>query len=94
VARRWAKLDAGLCTRWLYWQVAALVREAMNIPEPADAAAKVHLKIQHTSLNMRACCAYLDQLNQVNRLQDRSLNAELQWAELLLWWYGGAGYTR
>lgn len=94
VARRWAKLDTGLCTRWLYWQVAALVRGAMNIPEPADAAAKAHLNIQHTRLNMRACCAYLDQLNQVNRLQDRSLNAELQWAELLLWWYGGAGYTR
>jgi hypothetical protein len=53
-----------------------------------------HLKIQHTRLNMRACCEYLDQLNEVSRLQDRPLNAELQWAELLLWWYGGAGYTR
>ena len=91
VARRWAKLDTGLCMRWLYWQVAALVREAMNISEPA---AKAHLKIQHTRLNMRACCEYLDQLNEVNRLRDRPLNAELQWAELLLWWYGGAGYTR
>jgi DNA polymerase-3 subunit delta' len=94
VARRWAKLDTGLCIRWLYWQVVAIVREAMNISEPAASAAKAHLKIEHTRLNMRACCEYLDQLNEVYRLQDRSLNAELQWAELLLWWYGGAGYTR
>jgi DNA polymerase-3 subunit delta' len=94
VARRWAKLDTGLCVRWLYWQVAGLVREAMNISGSPAATVKAHLKIQHTSLNMRACCEYLDQLNQVNRLQDRSLNTELQWAELLVWWYGAAGYTR
>lgn len=94
VARRWAKLDTGLCIRWLYWQVAALMREAMNISEPAATAMKGHLKIQHRRLNMRACCEYLDQLNQVNRLRDRPLNAELQWVELLLWWYGATGYTR
>lgn len=94
VARRWAKLDTGLCTRWLYWQVAALVRRAMNIPEPADAAGQAHLKIQHTRLNMRACCDYLDHLNEASRLQDRSLNQELQWVELLTWWYGAAGFTR
>lgn len=94
VARRWAKLEAGLCIRWLYWQVAALMREAMNVSEPAAIAVKAHLKNPHTRLNMRACCDYLDQLNELNRLQDRPLNPELQWSELLMWWYGGAGYTR
>ena len=94
VARRWAKLDSSLCIRWLYWQLAALMREAMNISEPATTAVKAHLKIPHTHLNMRACYDYLDQLNQVNRLQDRSLNPELQWAELLMWWYGSVGYAR
>lgn len=94
VARRWARLDRSLCLRWLYWQVAALIREGMNISEPATTAVKAHLNIPHTRLNMRACCDYLDQLNQVNRLQDRSLNLELQWAELLMWWYGSVGYAR
>jgi hypothetical protein len=94
VARRWARLDTGLCIRWLYWQVAGLMREAMHISEPAATAVKAHLKIPHTRLNMSACCTYLDQLNQASRLQDRSLNMELQWVELLMWWYGAAGYTR
>ena len=94
VARRWARLDRGLCLRWLYWQVATLMREAMNIAEPVTAVAKAHLNISDSRLNMSACCDYLDQLNQANRLQDRSLNPELQWAELLIWWYGSAGYAR
>ena len=94
VARRWARLDRDLCLRWLYSQVAALMREAMNIAEPVTAVAKAHLNISHSRLNMSACCDYLDQLNQASRLQDRSLNPELQWAELLMWWYGSAGYAR
>ncbi len=94
IARRWAKLDSSLCIRWLYWQVAALMREGMNISEPGATALKAYLKIPHARLNMRACCEYLDQLNQAHRLKDRSLNQELQWAELLMWWYGAAGYAR
>jgi DNA polymerase III subunit delta' len=94
VARRWAKLETGLCIRWLYWQLAALMREAAGIAEPGAGAARPHLNISRTRLNMQACCAYLDQLNEVNRLQDRSLNQELQWVELLTWWYGAAGFVR
>lgn len=94
VARRWAKLETGFCIRWLYWQLAGLMREAVGISEPAARAARAHLNISRTRLNMRACCDYLDQLNEASRLQDRSLNQELQWVELLTWWYGAAGFTR
>jgi hypothetical protein len=94
VARRWARLDSSLCIRWLYWQLATLIREAMNISEPATTMVKAHLKISHSRLNMRACCDYLDQLNHATQLQDRALNQELQWAELLMWWYGSVGYAR
>lgn len=94
VARRWAKLDSSLLIRWLYWQVAALMRQRMNVAEPGTMAMKAHLNIPHARLNMGACCEYLDQLNQVHRLQDRPLNAELQWAGLLMWWYGSVGFAR
>jgi DNA polymerase-3 subunit delta' len=94
VARRWAKLEPGFCIRWLYWQLAALMREAVGISEPTARAARADLNISRSRLNMRACCDYLDQLNEANRLQDRSLNQELQWVELLTWWYGAAGFTR
>lgn len=94
VARRWARLDRSLCMRWLYWQLAMLMREGMNIAEPATTTLKAHLKISHSRLNMRACCDHLDQLNHATQLQDRSLNQELQWAELLMWWYGSVGYAR
>jgi hypothetical protein len=94
IARRWAKLDGGFVIRWLYWQLAALMRAGMNVSEPGAMAVNARLNIPHTRLNMAACCEYLDQLNEVHRLQDRSLNAELQWAELLMWWYGSVGYAR
>ncbi|MBM4222054.1 MAG: hypothetical protein FJ170_08930, partial [Gammaproteobacteria bacterium] len=54
VAQRWAKLDPGFCLRWLYWQVAALMRDAMGVCEPVDTALKAHLKISQARLNMRA----------------------------------------
>lgn len=94
IARRWAKLDSSLCIRWLYWQVAALMREGMNVSEPGAMALKPHLKISRTHMNMTACCEYLDQLNEAHRLQDHSLNKEIQWTELLMWWYGAVGYAR
>lgn len=94
VAKRWVKHDVVLCHRWLYCATASLIRQALlpvgegpRIPEPP-------LKNAQSRLNMRACFAYLDQLTQARRLESWSLNHELQFAELLMWWYGGQGAAR
>lgn len=88
VAKRWAKLDAEFCLRWLQSQVTGLIRAGLAPPEAGNAP----LKNPGTGPNMAACFAYMDRLQQARRLLDRPLNQELQFADLLLWWYG-AGET-
>jgi len=93
VARRWAKQDIALCHRWLYWATAGLIRQVL-LPAAAAGVAQPPLKIAASRPNMRACFAYLDRLAQARRLESWSLNHELQFAELLMWWYGGQGAAR
>jgi DNA polymerase-3 subunit delta' len=94
VAKRWAKLDVAMCHRWLYWAAAGLIRRSLLPAGSEPASQDLPLKIAHSRLNMRACFAYLDQLAQARRLESRSLNHDLQFAELLMWWYGGQGASR
>jgi DNA polymerase-3 subunit delta' len=92
-ARAWAKRDAAICLRWLQLQVVELLRvRASNAA--AHTAAFSPLKIPPTAMNMTACCAYLDQVTEAQRLKDRSLNMEALFADLLMWWYGAAGAAR
>jgi DNA polymerase-3 subunit delta' len=93
LARAWARRDAEVCLRWLYLQAAELLRRTLGgRGEPATALAP--LKIPGTAVNMTACCTYLDQVVEAQRLKDRSLNMEAMFADLLLWWYGAQGAAR
>lgn len=92
LGRAWARRDPGMCLRWLYLQTAALIREP-HVPA-ASGARCFPLNIPHAAVNMAACCAYLDQVLDAQRLKDRSVNMETVFAELLMWWYGAAGATR
>lgn len=92
VARAWADDDADLCLRWLYQQVMALIRVGSGIDGSAPAALAA-LQNRPARINMSACFTYVDQLLNTRRLQDRSLSRELQFADLLAWWFGGAGFT-
>ena len=93
LARTWARRDAGVCLRWLYLQTAELMRRQMRIPgDPGSAL--VPLIIPEAPVNMAACCAYLDQVMEAQGFKDRSLNMEAIFADLLMWWYGGAGAVR
>ena len=93
VARHWAKRDTGFCLRWLYLQTAELLRRHVR-PKDAPNSSLQLLKIPDAPLNMAACCAYLDQIMEAQRLKDRSLNLEALFADLLMWWYGAAGALR
>ncbi len=93
LARTWARRDAGVCLRWLYLQAAELMRRQVRTPgDPGSAL--LPLIIPEGPVNMAACCAYLDQVMEAQRLRDRSLNMEATFADLLMWWYGAAGATR
>lgn len=102
LGRTWARRDHGVCLRWLYLQTAQLIREAARrsgqgpgASAPAqDRARPFPLNIPHAAVNMAACCVYLDQVLEAERLKDRSVNMEAVFAELLLWWYGAVGATR
>jgi hypothetical protein len=93
VARAWARRDAAVCLRWLYLQTAELLRGQVRAAG-APGSALVPLKIPGAAVNMAACCAYLDQVLEAQRLKDRSLNMEAMFADLLMWWYGAAGAAR
>ncbi len=93
LARVWAKRDAGVCLRWLYLQTAGLLRRQLSGPG-ATAPALPPLKIPNAPVNMAACCTYLDQVMEAQRIKDRSLNMEAMFADLLMWWYGAAGAAR
>jgi DNA polymerase III subunit delta' len=93
LARAWARRDAEVCLRWLYLQTAELLRRQVRTSADPEAAL-VPLKIPEGPLNMTACCSYLDQVMEAQRLKDRSLNMEAMFADLLMWWYGAAGAAR
>ncbi|MEQ1801565.1 MAG: hypothetical protein ABL989_06555 [Gammaproteobacteria bacterium] len=93
VAKAWARRDAAVCLRWLYLQTAELLRGQVRAPGDR-APALLPLKIPGAALNMAACCAHLDQVMEAQRLKDRSLNMEVMFADLLMWWYGAAGAAR
>ncbi len=93
LARTWARRDAEICLRWLYLQTAELLRrQARTRGDPEGAL--LPLKIPEGPLNMTACCSYLDQVMEAQRLKDRALNMEVMFADLLMWWYGAAGAAR
>ncbi len=93
LAKTWARRDAGVCLRWLYLQTAELLHS--QVAAGGDRfSGLAHLKIPGVPVNMAACCAYLDQVMEAQRLKDRSLNMEAMFADLLMWWYGAAGATR
>lgn len=98
VARRWAKSgqDPDLYLRCLYLHTAALIRrhlarEEVALPDAGSPRVILPLKNPGSPRNMPDCCIYLDQLGEARRLKDRALNMEAMFAELLAWWYGGAG---
>lgn len=102
LGRAWARRDPGVCLRWLYLQTSALIRDAAGkvgggarqaVPE-GGAAGQFPLNIPQGAVNMAACCVYLDQVLEAQRLKDRSVNMEAVFADLLLWWYGAAGAIR
>lgn len=93
LARTWARRDAGVCLRWLYLQTAELIRRQAQAPNDCGEA-RLPLKIPDAPVNMAACCAHLDQITEVQRLKNYSLNMELIFADLLMWWYGAAGVAR
>ncbi|MDP2324596.1 MAG: hypothetical protein Q8N51_11265, partial [Gammaproteobacteria bacterium] len=93
LARAWARRDAGVCLRWLYLQTAELLRRQAQAPNDRGET-RLPLKNPDAPVNMAACCAYLDQITDAQRLKDRSLNMELIFADLLMWWYGAAGAAR
>jgi DNA polymerase-3 subunit delta' len=93
LARAWAKRDAGVCLRWLYLQTAELVHRQAHTPGSTGSMLPP-LKIPEVPVNMAACCTYLDQVMEAQRLKDRSLNMEAIFADLLMWWYGAAGAIR
>ncbi len=93
LARAWARRDPSVCLRWLYLQTAELLRRQARA-ENDPVAARWPLKIPDAPVNMAACSAYLDQIVEAQRLKDRSLNMEVIFADLLMWWYGAAGAAR
>jgi DNA polymerase-3 subunit delta' len=94
LAQRWSREDPDLCLRWLYRQVAGLIRQ-LSVPGGGGShTGASRLQISEGRINMAACFAYLDELQRARRLLERSLNTELQVADLLAWWYGGAGFSR
>lgn len=93
LARTWARRDPSVCLRWLYLQTAELIsRQMRSSGDPVPAL--LPLIIPEAPLNMGACCAYLDQVTEAQRLKDRSLNMEVIFADLLMWWYGASGAVR
>ncbi len=93
LARAWARRDASVCLRWLYLQTAELLRRQARAPND-HVEARWPLKIPDAPVNMAACSAYLDQIVEAQRHKDRSLNMEVIFADLLMWWYGAAGAAR
>jgi len=81
VARGWAKQDPVACLGWLYWQLAAQIRERqLRAPELGENAALSHLTVGE---NVKDLHRLLDRVSGLRRLLERPVNAELQLADLL-----------
>jgi len=93
VARRWADIDPDLCLQWLYRRISQEIRTASGIT-PGDSQQDdrlEHLQNPGESLNIEASFADLRQISELRRLQGAGLNQDLQLANILSRWYGGAG---
>ncbi len=90
VARRWARLDTDQCLRWLHWRTTEVIRAQFASAGKAGAPGSQPARLQNVAAgpNIRACFAYLDELTELRRLLDRSLNAELHLTRALDWWSG------
>lgn len=93
LARTWAKRDAGLCLRWLYLHTAELLRRELGWIE-SSGSGPMPLKMPTSPLNMQEYSGHLEKIMDAQRLKDRSLNQELVFADLLMWWYGDQGLSR
>ena len=92
VARRWAGIDPDLCLQWLYRRISQEIRVASGIP-PEDlqqVAAFGYLQNLSESLNIETSFADLREISELRRLQGAGLNQDLQLANILGRWYGGA----
>jgi len=90
VARRWAAADPELALRWLYLDAARDLAAALGVANGPDAVPKAPLQNPAKPLNMRARLERLREVEQFYRDRGRAMNAEAQFASLLLRWYGDA----
>jgi DNA polymerase-3 subunit delta' len=80
VARRWAGQEPGDCLGWLYWQVAVRIRERQLAMEQGENA---ELSLLTAGQNVKDLHRLLDRVAGLKRLLERSVNVELQLADLL-----------
>jgi DNA polymerase III subunit delta' len=80
VARRWAGQDPADCLGWLYWQLALRIRQRQLAVEEGKNAELSHLT---DGQNMKDLHRLLDRVAGLKRLLERSVNVELQLADLL-----------
>jgi DNA polymerase-3 subunit delta' len=81
VAARWHK-EADVALQWLYWSLAARVRDALGSPAAGTA---VNQPV------VQACFRQMTQIRDLRRVLNGGINAELSIAGLLMDWYGGFG---
>lgn len=80
VARGWARLDPADCLGWLYWQLAACIRQRQLGAEQGENTELSHLT---AGQNVKDLHRLLDRVAGLKRLLERSVNVELQLADLL-----------
>ena len=92
VARRWADVDPDLCLQWLYRRVSQEIRVASGITKEdmQQVAGLGYLQYPTESLNIEASFADLREISELRRLLGAGLNQDLQLANILGRWYGGA----
>lgn len=88
VARRWSKGPVDLALRWLQREVAGQIRLRGAGGNPGAGPPITSLQSPGADRNMLPWFAYLDRIQLARRQLDRGLNAELQLADLLVWWAG------
>jgi len=94
VVRKWLKRgDPDVCLRWLYCRVSRGI-ERQLLKQERDCGSipgNAHLQNPGGTLNINTAFEYLRELQEYRRIGGRGtgLNAELNLASLLMWWYGG-----
>ena len=83
VAARWVK-HGDRSLQWLYWRLAARVRERLT-----DTHGLPHRGVVEAEI--RAGYRQMNQIRELRRLFKGGINAELGIAGLLMDWYGGLG---